>query len=76
MVTTTNRTDGWQSYPQCLPDSFYDVDRDGQSRLLDLDAARLFSGHDDVEVWAYEQSAQGDFSYRVFSVLGINICEQ
>ena len=69
MVTTINRIDGWESYPRCLLDSFYDVDRIGQSRLLDSEAGRLFSGHDDAEVWTYERSTQGKVWYSIIQSL-------
>jgi len=55
---------GWESYPLCLPSSFYDVDRKRNSRLLDSAEGRLFSDHDDVEVWAYESSIHSMFEAR------------
>ena len=58
MATATTQINGWESYPLCLPSSFYeDVDRKSSGRLLDSAEGRLFSGHDDVEVWVYGKSS-------------------
>ena len=58
-IMSLARVDGWELYPLCLPSSFYDVDRKDGSRLLDSAESRLFSGHDDVEVWVFGSSAPG-----------------
>lgn len=61
MTMATMQINEWESYPLSLPSSFYDVDRESSSRLLDSAEGRLFSGHDDVEVWAYDSSAHSNF---------------
>ncbi|KAL9120618.1 MAG: hypothetical protein Q9187_002826 [Circinaria calcarea] len=73
MTSVINPIDGWERYPCCLPDSFYDADRLGRSRLLELEACRLFSGRDEVAVWNYEQSKQSRSRGSQESINGVDI---
>lgn len=69
MATATTQINGWESYPLCLPSSFYeDVDRKSSGRLLDSAEGRLFSGYDDVEVWVYGKSSAQSKIYLDFGI--------
>jgi len=47
----TKTTNPWDAYPRELPFSIIEADQQARYQTLQIEAARLFAGRDDVEIW-------------------------
>ena len=58
-MTSANAAREWENYPCNLPDLTFAADLEIQRDTLEKYAPRLFSGHDDVEVWKSDGDGAG-----------------
>ena len=59
MAAVQDPTQNLEIYSSSLPYLSCIAERQSQCKVLQDDASRLFSGHDDVEVWVYHHTQEG-----------------